>query len=133
LVADPLTARRAERAELIASAAVYVERLRSGLEVVAAAVAGSVARGDFNVWSDVDVVVVARGLPERAVDRAGLLLEHAHARVQAVGYTPEEFAAAVRRGDRLACEAKERGVVLVGLEYFGRDQEPRPLHSSPPS
>jgi uncharacterized protein len=132
-VPDPLAARRAERAELIARAAAYVDRLRPSLDLVAAAVAGSVARGDFNVWSDVDVVVVAPGLPERAVDRAGLLLEHAPARVQPVGYTPDEFAAAVRRGDRLACEAKDRGVVLAGGEFFGRAQDPRPIHSSPPS
>jgi uncharacterized protein len=132
-VTDPLAARRAERTELIALAASYVERLSAGLDLVGAAVAGSVARGDFNVWSDVDVVVVARGLPERAVDRAGLLIEHAPARVQPVGYTPDEFAAAVSRGDRLACEAKERGVILAGGELFGRAQDPRPIHSSPPS
>ena len=72
-MADVLAERRRERDELIGLARSYVERLAGELDVVAAAVAGSVARGDFNVWSDVDVVVVAPGLPERAPDGLRLL------------------------------------------------------------
>lgn len=34
---------------------------------------GSVARGDFNLWSDIDVLVVADNLPERWLDRLGRL------------------------------------------------------------
>jgi predicted nucleotidyltransferase len=99
---------------------------------VAAAVAGSVARGDFNLWSDIDLVVVAHGLPARAPERAGLLLEDAPARVQPVGYSPEEFALAVRRGDRLACEALERGVILTGDDFFANAQEPHSIPTSSP-
>lgn len=34
---------------------------------------GSVARGHFNLWSDIDVLVVADNLPERWLDRLGRL------------------------------------------------------------
>jgi predicted nucleotidyltransferase len=82
--------------------------------VTAVVVAGSVARGDFNVWSDVDVVVVAEGLPKRAVDRATLLLSEVSGGVQPIGYTPSELAEAQRRGDRLVYSAFSEGIVVLG-------------------
>jgi predicted nucleotidyltransferase len=130
-VADPIAERRGQRAELIATAAAYVEALGKRIGLVAAAVAGSVARGDFNLWSDIDVVVVANGLPPRAPERAGLLLKSAPARVQPVGYSPAEFALAVRRGDRLACEVLEVGVSLAGDAFFAEVDRPDAVRSTP--
>lgn len=115
---DPLAARRRERERLLATAGDYVQQLATRVPLVAAAVAGSVARGDFNVWSDVDVVVVAEDLPERATDRSGLLLENAPGGIQPLGFTPDEFLAAWRKGNPLVREAVEAGVVLVGAEFF---------------
>jgi hypothetical protein len=117
-MSDPLVTRRRERERLLATARAYVERLSVRLPVVAAAVAGSVARGDFNVWSDVDVVVVAEGLPERAPDRIGLLLEHAPGGIQPFGFTPQEFLAAWRAGNPLVRETVESGVVLAGEAFL---------------
>lgn len=131
-MADPLAARREERDRLVELARSYAESLRERLALVGAAVVGSVARGDFNVWSDVDVVVVADGLPARAPDRAGALLEGAPGGVQPVGFTPDEFDAAWSAGNPLSREAVTIGVVLAGEEFFRR-YDPRPIHSSPPS
>lgn len=117
-MADVLAERREERERLLALARTYVERLQARVPVAAAVVAGSVARGDFNVWSDVDVVVVAEPLPERLVDRAGLLLGEAPVRVQAIGFTPGELHEAWLRGNRLVREAVEDGIVLAGGESF---------------
>jgi hypothetical protein len=118
--ADVLAQRRREREELIALARAYVERLSTEIPVLAAAVVGSVARGDFNVWSDVDVLVVAEDLPVRAPDRAALLTAAAPARLQPVGMTPEELAAALRKRNPLAEEAVRDGVVLAGADLFQR-------------
>ena len=116
--ADVLARRGREREELLALARGYVERLSLRLPVVAAAVVGSVARGDFNVWSDIDVVVVAAELPERTPDRAALLGADAPMRVQPVGFRPEEFDAALRKRNRLAQEAAEAGFPLAGADFF---------------
>lgn len=115
---DPLAGRRAERTRLLGLAREYVERAGRRMPLVAAAVVGSVARGDFNVWSDVDVVLVAEGLAEHAVERQGSLLEGAPPGVQPVGFTPPEFRAALAKGNPLAVEAVERGVPLVGERFF---------------
>ena len=109
--------RRAEQERLIATARRYVAALSTRMPLVAAAVAGSVARGDFNVWSDIDVVVVAEGLPRRYLDRAGLLLT-TEPGVQAVGYTPEEFRQAFAKGNALVREAVAAGVPLAGEAFL---------------
>ena len=118
-MADVLAQRRRERERLVARAGAYVARLSARLPVLAAAVVGSVARGDFNVWSDVDVVVIATGLPQRAPDRAGVLARDAPAGLQAIGFTPEEFEAAWAKGNPLAREATGAGVTLLGEGFLG--------------
>ncbi len=115
---DALAARRRERDRLIALAQTYLENLSSRVPVVAAAVVGSVARGDFNVWSDVDVLVVSDDLPERTPARGGLLALTAPPGVQAVGFTREEFAAALSKGNQLAKSVLEEGVILEGEGFF---------------
>lgn len=117
-MADPVEQRKREREDLIGLGRRYVEALSTRLPLLAAAVAGSVARGDFNVWSDVDVVVVAEGLPTRAPDRAALLSMKAPPRVQPVGFTPDEFSHALASGNPLVREAAETGVVLMGEAFF---------------
>ncbi|MGH2760859.1 MAG: nucleotidyltransferase domain-containing protein [Actinomycetota bacterium] len=106
--------RTAERRVLISRAEAFLSGLPPSLGLVAGVVFGSTARGDFNVWSDIDVLVVARHLPARPQDRLSLLLGDAAPGVQPVAWTPEEFARASRKGNPIAREAIERGVVLVG-------------------
>ncbi len=111
---EAVAARYREHERLLDLAREYVERLDRRTTLLAAAVVGSVARGDFNVWSDVDVVVVVAELPARMPDRAALLLADAPPGVQPVGFTVEELAAAWAAGNRLVREAVEAGVVLKG-------------------
>jgi uncharacterized protein len=112
--ADPLERRRAQRDRLLSQAREHVERVAGRLDLVGAAVAGSVARGDFNVWSDVDLVVVSDDLPEPSLARAEALGDGAAPGLQVHGYTRSEFARAIERGDRLAREAVTQGVLLFG-------------------
>lgn len=119
-MARALEARRRERDRLLGQAREYVRRLSDRIPLVAAAVVGSVARGDFNVWSDVDVVVVAEDLPERTPDRSAFLMTDLPPGVQPVGFTPEEFEQAWTRQNALAREAADRGVTLKGESFFRR-------------
>lgn len=125
-MAKTIERRRRELEELRERARHYVHRLADRIPIRAAAIAGSVARGDFNVWSDIDVVVVSDALPARVPDRGLVLIEDAPGRVQPIGYTTEEFERAYRRGDRLVHEVVETGVVLWGDDFFGRFRDPVP-------
>lgn len=109
-LSDPLEERRAERERLIALARDYVDRLSRELPLVAVAVGGSVAHGDFNVWSDVDVLVVSDALPGNVVERATVLTASAPARIEPHGYTVAEYRRALQRRDRFACDTAARGL-----------------------
>lgn len=99
---------------MLSAARAYVDALSGGLDLVGAAVIGSVARGDFNVWSDIDVLVVARDLPQRYLDRASLLASVPAPRVQAFGFTPQELGEALVKGDPRVVELQRDGVLLAG-------------------
>ena len=75
---------------------------------------GSVARGDFNKWSDLDVLVVARGLPSDARARLEVLMQDAPPGLQAIGWTPAELVARRLRNDPIARECEAAGVVVFG-------------------
>lgn len=119
-MAKAVERRRQELADLRSLARDYVQTLADRIPIRAAAIAGSVARGDFNVWSDIDVVIVSDALPARVPDRGLILAQGAPARVQPIGYTTEEFERACRRRDRLAREALGSGVVLRGEDFSAR-------------
>ncbi len=104
--------RRAEQESLLALAREYERRLHlAGVRAVV--VFGSVARGDFNRGSDVDVLVVADGLPEGVAARMELLGSPVP-RVQALGWTPAELVIQLARRDPIAVEAYGAGVVIRG-------------------
>lgn len=105
-----IAARRRERASLIDVARHWVAASRGGgARITQAWVFGSAARGDHHAGSDIDVLVVATGLPDHPIDRLRTLAP-LPGRVEAVVWTPEEFAAAQRRGDQIAIEVAAVGV-----------------------
>ena len=104
--------RRRERDAMVDTAAKFAAQLPAAIEPVAAVVFGSVARGDFNLWSDIDLLVVARRLPSRALDRLAALGDPAP-KVQALAWTPEEWRRAVQRGDLITQEALAVGVWVL--------------------
>jgi uncharacterized protein len=112
--ADPLERRRVEREQRLALAREHVEQIGRRIPVTGAVVAGSIARGDFNLWSDIDVVVVSDALPAPGPARSHVLAHEAAPGLELHGYTSAEFTRAVERGDRLALEAADRGVLLFG-------------------
>ncbi len=105
--------RYAERERLIGLAREHASRLCERLAVRQAAVVGSVARGDFNVWSDVDVVVVVEQLPDRTLDRLELLMEGRPPRVEPIGFTPAELAEARRRRNPVVVELDSIGISVL--------------------
>lgn len=107
-----LAERHAERERLIELARGHVESLRRRLVIERAAVVGSVARGDFNVWSDVDVVIVAERLPDRTPERLAVLMEGRPPPVEVIGFTAAELEDARRRRNPLVVELDSIGVPL---------------------
>lgn len=105
--------RRAERDTLLGVARAYVDELPDDIELRAAVVVGSVARGDFHDASDVDVVVVGDRLPADAAQR-WLRVAPGRGGVQPVAWTPREWREARRRNNPLVVDALDHGVWLAG-------------------
>jgi uncharacterized protein len=105
--------RHRERDELLDRARRLATALPAELRVRAVVVFGSVARGDFNKWSDVDVLVVADGATGGPIERHEAL-GAVPGRVQPVVWTSTEFSERERAGDPIAREVRTTGVWLVG-------------------
>lgn len=111
---DVVARRRRERDELIATAGRFADLLPDDLRITAVVVFGSVARGDFNRWSDIDVLVVAENIPAGGSDRLPAVQPDAPTGVQPVVWTPTELSDRRRRKDPIAVEADALGVVVRG-------------------
>lgn len=103
-----------DRTQLIERARRYAASLEPSLAVRAVVVFGSVARGDFNLWSDLDVLVVADNLPEDRFERHQLVLRSATEPVSVVAWTPGEWAERLAKADPIAIEAVGVGVIVAG-------------------
>jgi predicted nucleotidyltransferase len=103
-----------ERERALGEAIEFARCVKGKLGRVTVVLYGSYARGDFNEWSDIDVLVIAEQLPENPIERLSLV-EDCMARVAGVEpllLTPDMVKR--MRGKNLAVrEALERGVVLV--------------------
>jgi uncharacterized protein len=114
--------RRAERNEMILAARTYIRTKVGVIPIRAAYVVGSVARGDFNQWSDIDVVIVADGLSPRALDRIELFSDRPPG-IEVFAYTPRELEQERERKNPLVLEAGEIGIdLLAGPEGSPRAQ-----------
>jgi len=71
---------------------------------------GSYARGDFNLWSDVDLIVISDGLRGRPLSRLKKL--DVQQGFQVIPLTSSEFERLVKKKDLLAIEALKRGIIL---------------------
>jgi len=94
-----------------------VDRLRRLIDVEAAIVFGSWARGGGGEWSDVDVLIISDSVSRlSALDRFLLAVEARPPRVDAFLYTFNEVEAMVRRMNPLALSALVEGIPIVVSE-----------------
>jgi len=99
--------RRRSREKIIGRVSSWVRELPFK---VTAIVVGSYARGDFNLWSDVDVLLISRDFKGSPLDR--LMEIDVPPGFQVIPLTPEEYRRQAERGNPLVLEAEEKGVVV---------------------
>ena len=91
------SARKREQEALVDESRAYTARLRRDFPQARVFLYGSVARGDFNLHSDIDLLVVA-GLPEGPLERSELLYHYVRGREEPKGLTLAEFEVLSARG-----------------------------------
>jgi predicted nucleotidyltransferase len=77
---------------------------------VTAVLVGSYARGDFNLWSDVDVLLVSDSFPERPLDR--LKMVDPPEGVEVIPLTRKDFYRLVNKKNPLVVDAQKYGILL---------------------
>jgi predicted nucleotidyltransferase len=111
--AQVVARRRRARRALVGQAREFVDSIDVGLGVRGAAVFGSVARGDWNDGSDVDVVVIVERPPSAPLARLAAV-GTPPGRVEPIVWSVEEWRRERRRGNPIAAEAADRGIWLLG-------------------
>jgi len=110
---EVLKKRERQQAKWLEMARAYAVRLRERVGGVTAIVYGSVARGDFNLGSDVDVLIVAERLPDHPLARMDLLYSHVEGPLEPKGYTLTEFQTIRAKGRPFLTTVLREGVVVT--------------------
>ena len=98
--------------EYIALAGEYVKKLSKTISIKKAYVIGSVARGDFNDASDIDILIIAENLPANPLKRLHILYETVPPLIEPKAFTSEEFKLLLEKKNPLAVEAKTKGIKI---------------------
>ncbi|MBU4222614.1 MAG: nucleotidyltransferase domain-containing protein [Euryarchaeota archaeon] len=82
------------------------------------------ARGDNNLWSDIDFLVIFDNLPEHPLKRLEFLYSFADTPIEVKGYTKREFLKLIEKRNPLALDALVEGKLLVddGFWEVARDK-----------
>ncbi|MER3556062.1 MAG: DNA polymerase III subunit beta [Meiothermus sp.] len=97
-LSQALAQRAREQEALIQEARDYAQRVRRRLGEARIYLYGSVARGEFNLESDLDILVVCAALPKDPWERARLLYALRQGREEPKGLLPQEFVRLEARG-----------------------------------
>jgi len=97
----------------------YIEALKT-LKPKLVILHGSIARKEFGLGSDVDLIVVSDNLPDKIMDRIKLLYEidETKAPLDIKGYKSEEIREMIKKGNPLIMDAMEDGIILFADENF---------------
>lgn len=95
-----------------------------------AVLVGSYARGDFNLWSDIDVLLISRDFKGNPVERLKQL--DIPSGFQVIPLSEKEFKTLLEKKEPLILEAAEKGIVLKDdLKLFSKSypsNQTLPLH-----
>ena len=100
----------------------YAERVKMKLKPKLLVIFGSIAKGDFGVGSDVDILIVSDLLPKNFQKRLKILflLNDTFAPIEPVGYTSEEFKKMISKGHPTALDAIH-GIILYKDEKYEKE------------
>lgn len=107
-----------QREELIESARKYIETISGKIGPLCAVLIGSVARGDFNLHSDIDILVISDQLPSHPLERSRFLYRYAIPLLDVKGCLPSEVALLKARRNPLILDALAHGIPLADNGFW---------------
>ncbi|MEG6569806.1 nucleotidyltransferase domain-containing protein [Thermoanaerobacterium thermosaccharolyticum] len=104
--------REKKRNNLIDIGKKYSKIISNVLHPMCAIIIGSVARGDFNDSSDIDVILISDEMPVNYKERMKLLYDHVFDAIEPKGYNTDEFKLLYFKKNPISVEAIEKGIVI---------------------
>jgi predicted nucleotidyltransferase len=74
---------------------------------------GSMARGDNNIWSDIDFLVISDKLPENPLKRLEFLYSLTETPIEVKGYTRNEFLKMIEKRNPTALDSLVEGKIIA--------------------
>jgi len=74
---------------------------------------GSMARGDNNLWSDIDFLVISDKLPRNPLKRLEFLYSLTETSIEVKGYTRNEFLKMIEKRNPIALDSLFEGKIIV--------------------
>ena len=74
---------------------------------------GSMARGDNNLWSDIDFLVITDKLPQNPLRRIEFLYSLTEASIEVKGFTRNEFLNMIEKRNPIALDSLYEGKIIV--------------------
>lgn len=110
---EVLKRRMKQQLERIETAKQFIQRLRPEIGPLTAWVYGSVAKGTFKNWSDIDIFIVAKNLPEHPLRRLEVIHCFASFGVEPKAWTLDEFLSKLKRNDKQLLAMLSERILLV--------------------
>lgn len=108
-----LDKRIACRQQSIEAAKEYGKNIKNILGDAIVIIIGSIAKGDFNEASDIDVLVISDALPKNPLQRFEVLYLVAKGNIEPKGYTRQEFDTMIAKQNPMAVDAVKNGIVVT--------------------
>ncbi|MEM2928337.1 MAG: nucleotidyltransferase domain-containing protein [Nitrososphaerota archaeon] len=110
-----LEERRKIREEAINKAREFTEEVRKKLGKITSILIGSYARGDFNEWSDIDIVLISPSFPDNILKRYDLLIDYGIMipNIELILLKPEEALKLASKKGITIEDAINNGIVLI--------------------
>jgi len=125
-----LNERRKERAKAIRVGSEYANKLKEEIGPLTAILYGSFARGNFNLGSDIDVLIISNNLPLNPLKRMELLYRCISGGIEPKGYTQAEFISMLKLQNPIALNTLQNGVILLDNSFWERLTHQKSTHSN---
>ncbi|MBS7621232.1 nucleotidyltransferase domain-containing protein [Candidatus Bathyarchaeota archaeon] len=91
----------------------YIDKIKRNVGLELAIIFGSYAKDNYSWGSDIDLLLVARKLPKRPIDRPQILMDpNIPIQIQPFAYTLKEFRKMLKENHPLIMEALKNGRIV---------------------
>jgi len=91
----------------------YSNKVSSKLGKFTGVLYGSMARGDNNLWSDIDFIVISDKLPNNPLKRSEFLYSLTEISIEVKGFTRNEFLNMIEKRNPIALDSLLEGKIIV--------------------